>query len=116
MSLVLRHTWYPEDLPSAGLFDHVEVSSIVENMTSAHNDAHNVSQSFPSVEFTDVPDRPLIAPLAPMITIREEYENGSQGFVRQIDWLLSEGWIGIRRTRGDGQSYHHLGISLRPKP
>ncbi|KAI0752149.1 peptidase C65 Otubain-domain-containing protein [Fomes fomentarius] len=75
-----------EDLPSAGLFDHVE--------------------SFPSVEFTDVPDRPLIAPLAPMITLREEYENGSQGFVRQIDWLLSEGWIGIRRTRGDGDCFY----------
>ena len=39
-----------------------------------------------------------------MLTLREEYENGSQGFVKQIDWLISQGWSGIRRARGDGQS------------
>ena len=38
-----------------------------------------------------------------MLTLREEYENGSQGFVKQIDWLISQGWSGIRRARGDGQ-------------
>ncbi len=38
-----------------------------------------------------------------MLTLREEYVNGSQGFVKQIDYLISEGWIGVRRTRGDGQ-------------
>ena len=50
-----------------------------------------------------VHDRPLIGPLVPMLSLREEYENGSQYFVKQIDWLMDKGWIGIRRTRGDGQ-------------
>ena len=45
---------------------------------------------------------PLISSLAPMLTLRAEYENGSQFFVKQIDWLINQGWIGIRRTRGDG--------------
>ena len=45
---------------------------------------------------------PLISPLAPMLTLRAEYENGSQFFVKQIDWLMAQGWLGIRRTRGDG--------------
>ncbi|KAI0744790.1 cysteine proteinase [Earliella scabrosa] len=71
------------ELAPAGLFDHVE--------------------SFPS---DDVPDRPLISPLAPMVTLREEYVNGSQGFVKQIDWLINQGWIGIRRTRGDGDCFY----------
>ncbi|EJF59245.1 hypothetical protein DICSQDRAFT_172229, partial [Dichomitus squalens LYAD-421 SS1] len=48
-----------EELPPAGLFDHV--------------------QAFPG-DGLPVPDRPLIAPLVPMLTLREEYENGSQGF------------------------------------
>ena len=63
-----------------------------------------MAQSFPGDDFdVDASNRPLIAPLAPMLTLREEYENGSQYFVKQIDWLISQGWNGIRRTRGDGQ-------------
>ncbi|KAJ2973708.1 hypothetical protein NUW54_g12016 [Trametes sanguinea] len=46
-----------------------------------------------------------------MTTLRAEYENGSQSFVKQIDWLMSQGWIGIRRTRGDGQSVAPLAYS-----
>ena len=37
-----------------------------------------------------------------MLTLRAEYENGSQFFVKQIDWLMAQGWRGVRRTRGDG--------------
>ncbi|TFY55447.1 hypothetical protein EVG20_g9315 [Dentipellis fragilis] len=39
-------------------------------------------------------DRPLIAPVAPMEALREEYERGSQSFVRQIDFLLKKGYHG----------------------
>ncbi|PCH43001.1 cysteine proteinase [Wolfiporia cocos MD-104 SS10] len=53
-----------------------------------------------------VPDRPLIAPLAPMATLRTEYEGGSQLFVKQIDWLTKYGYAGIRRTRGDGDCFY----------
>ncbi|KAH9922178.1 cysteine proteinase [Fomitopsis serialis] len=53
-----------------------------------------------------VPDRPLIAPLAPMAVLRAEYEGGSQVFVKQIDWLTEHGFVGIRRTRGDGDCFY----------
>ncbi|OBZ74856.1 Ubiquitin thioesterase otubain-like protein [Grifola frondosa] len=48
-----------------------------------------------------VPERPLIAPLAPMQSLRAEYEGGSVVFVKQIDWLIKNGFIGIRRAKGD---------------
>ncbi|KAH9916247.1 cysteine proteinase, partial [Epithele typhae] len=63
-------------------------------------------QTFPGDIPDEGPNRPLIAPLAPMATLRAEYENGSQGFVKQIDWLMSQGWVGIRRTRGDGDCFY----------
>ncbi|KAH9948479.1 cysteine proteinase [Amylocystis lapponica] len=53
-----------------------------------------------------VPDRPLIAPLEPMATLRAEYEGGSLMFMKQIDWLVKSGFIGIRRTRGDGDCFY----------
>ncbi|KAI0920455.1 hypothetical protein AcW1_002189 [Taiwanofungus camphoratus] len=54
-----------------------------------------------------IPDRPLIAPLTPvMASLRPEYEGGSQTFVKQIDWLADHGYIGIRRTRGDGDCFY----------
>lgn len=37
-----------------------------------------------------------------MGVLRAEYENGNQVFVQQIDWLVNNGYKGIRRTRGDG--------------
>ncbi|KAI0830110.1 cysteine proteinase [Trametes gibbosa] len=51
-------------------------------------------------------DRPLISELLPMASLRAEYENGSQIFVKQIDWLMNQGWAGIRRTRGDGDCFY----------
>ncbi|KAI0351661.1 cysteine proteinase [Trametes cingulata] len=75
----------PHALPPAGLFDGV--------------------QTFPG-DGLPIEDRPLISPLAPMTTLRAEYENGSQMFVKQIDWLMEQGWIGIRRTRGDGDCFY----------
>jgi len=41
-----------------------------------------------------------------MHALRAEYEGGSQLFVKQIDWLMANGWIGIRRTRGDGDCFY----------
>ena len=44
--------------------------------------------------------RPLIDQIGPMTDLRKEYENGSASFVAQIDWLISQGFDGIRRARG----------------
>ena len=59
-------------------------------------------QTFPG-DLPGISDMPLISSLAPMLTLRAEYENGSQFFVKQIDWLIAQGWHGVRRTRGDGE-------------
>ena len=59
-----------------------------------------------------IPDRPLIAPLVPMRVLREEYEHGNQTFVQQIDWLVEQGYLGIRRARGDGRP----AITHLPRP
>lgn len=51
-------------------------------------------------------DRPLIAAVAPIAVLRAEYEQGSQAFVKQIDYLEAQGFKGIRRTRGDGDCFY----------
>ncbi|CCM04139.1 uncharacterized protein FIBRA_06301 [Fibroporia radiculosa] len=53
-----------------------------------------------------MPNRPLIAPLISMQSLRSEYEGGSQLFVKQIDWLIKNGYVGIRRARGDGDCFY----------
>ncbi|KDR74096.1 hypothetical protein GALMADRAFT_71513 [Galerina marginata CBS 339.88] len=59
-----------------------------------------------------VPTRPLIDALAPMSTLRAEYENGSPSFLKQIDWLTNNGFDRVRRTRGDGDCfYRSLGFA-----
>ncbi|KAF8961630.1 peptidase C65 Otubain-domain-containing protein [Flammula alnicola] len=59
-----------------------------------------------------VPSRPLIDAIAPMTTLRSEYENGSASFLKQIDWLISRGFEQVRRTRGDGDCfYRSLGFA-----
>ncbi|KAH9856300.1 cysteine proteinase [Lenzites betulinus] len=64
------------------------------------------SQAFPNDGLPTNEDRPFISELQPMSSLREEYENGSQVFVKQIDWLVRQGWAGIRRTRGDGDCFY----------
>jgi ubiquitin thioesterase protein OTUB1 len=49
---------------------------------------------------------PLIATIAPIRALREEYEAGSRAFVLQIDYLQAQGFHGIRRTRGDGDCFY----------
>ncbi|KAJ8455537.1 hypothetical protein ONZ45_g18921 [Pleurotus djamor] len=53
-----------------------------------------------------VPTRPLIGEISPMSVLREEYEKGSQSFVKQIDHLVSKGFDSVRRTRGDGDCFY----------
>ncbi|KAF8813741.1 cysteine proteinase [Phlegmacium glaucopus] len=50
--------------------------------------------------------------LSSMFTLRSEYENGSAMFVKQINWLIANGYDSIRRTRGDGDCfYRSLGFA-----
>ncbi|KAF9649555.1 cysteine proteinase [Thelephora ganbajun] len=53
-----------------------------------------------------VPDQPLIGPLTSMSTLRAEYKEGSRSFVDQIDYLISQGYVSIRRARGDGDCFY----------
>lgn len=48
--------------------------------------------------------KPLIGDLEAMESLRAEYVNGSQAFVRKIDGLSGE-YTGLRRTRGDGNCF-----------
>ncbi|KAI5118472.1 hypothetical protein M0805_003733 [Coniferiporia weirii] len=50
--------------------------------------------------------RPLITESIPLAALREEYENGSGSFIQQIDYLRSQGFTNIRRTRGDGDCFY----------
>ncbi|KAF9529048.1 peptidase C65 Otubain-domain-containing protein [Crepidotus variabilis] len=59
-----------------------------------------------------VPQRPLIEDLTPISDLRSEYEKGTGLFVNQIDWLSTNGFKSIRRTRGDGDCfYRSLGFA-----
>jgi len=52
-----------------------------------------------------VQDRPLIGPLTSMSALRAEY-GGSKSFLDQIDYLISQGYVSIRRARGDGDCFY----------
>jgi hypothetical protein len=53
-----------------------------------------------------VPDLPLIGPLSSLSALRTEYEGGSRSFVNQIDFLISQGYVSVRRARGDGDCFY----------
>ncbi|TFK17536.1 cysteine proteinase [Coprinopsis marcescibilis] len=53
-----------------------------------------------------IPDVPIVSVLSPISLLREEYEKGSQAFVKQIDWLKEQGYTRIRRARGDGDCFY----------
>lgn len=60
---------------------------------------------------------PLIAELAPLSTLRADYEGGSESFIKQIDSLKDQGFEGIRRSRGDGDCFYRCGfLSLSSLP
>ena len=45
----------------------------------------------------------LVGSLSPLADLREEYKtNVNQVFVGQMDWLIEQGYVGIRRTSADG--------------
>jgi ubiquitin thioesterase protein OTUB1 len=54
---------------------------------------------------------PLMAELVPLTVLRAEYE-GSDSFIKQIDFLSAQGYDGIRRSRGDGDCFYRCVCSL----
>ncbi|KAF8487187.1 cysteine proteinase [Russula ochroleuca] len=50
--------------------------------------------------------QPPISELAPLSTLRTEYEGSSGSFIKQIDFLIQQGYEGIRRSRGDGDCFY----------
>ncbi|KAH9990366.1 peptidase C65 Otubain-domain-containing protein [Russula vinacea] len=50
--------------------------------------------------------QPPIAELAALSTLRAEYEGSSGSFIKQIDFLIDQGYEGIRRSRGDGDCFY----------
>jgi Peptidase C65 Otubain len=61
-----------------------------------------------------IPDVPLVSDLLPMAALRAEYENGSAAYRSQIDWLVAQGYTGIRRARGTMTRDLRQGLSLTP--
>lgn len=52
------------------------------------------------------PEIPLMGMLTKLADLREEYIRGNQTFVKQINWLVQQGYLGVRRTRGDGDCFY----------
>ncbi|KIP09456.1 hypothetical protein PHLGIDRAFT_116398 [Phlebiopsis gigantea 11061_1 CR5-6] len=52
------------------------------------------------------PNIPLIGVLTKLEDLREEYIRGNQTFVKQINYLGQKNFLGIRRTRGDGDCFY----------
>lgn len=48
--------------------------------------------------------KPLIAPAAPLSSLTSEYT--STQFIAKLNWLVSHGWTGLRRSRGDGDCFY----------
>lgn len=49
------------------------------------------------------PNIALMSHLTNLADLREEYIRGNQTFVKQINWLVQQKYLGVRRTRGDGK-------------
>lgn len=47
-----------------------------------------------------------------MSKLRTEYEGGSRSFVDQIDYLISQGYVSVRRARGDGDCFYRCELQL----
>ena len=59
------------------------------------------------------PEIPLMGTLTKLSDLREEYIRGNQTFVKQINWLVQQGFLGVRRTRGDGDLRLTLFVTTR---
>jgi len=58
------------------------------------------------LDYTVPSAAPPIAELTPLSTLRTEYEGSSGSFIKQIDFLIGQGYEGIRRSRGDGDCFY----------
>lgn len=56
-----------------------------------------------------------MAELVPLTVLRAEYE-GSDSFIKQIDFLSAKGYEGVRRSRGDGDCFYRCVCSRTALP
>ncbi|KAI5477452.1 syntaxin [Pseudohyphozyma bogoriensis] len=53
------------------------------------------------------PNAPLIGPLEPLESVKDEYRNaGAEVFLRKLEGLEKMGFTKVRRTRGDGDCFY----------
>ncbi|KAG8839316.1 hypothetical protein FRC20_006064 [Serendipita sp. 405] len=56
-------------------------------------------------DIQDADSRPLVSSVQPMETLMNEYSD-NPNFVRKMEWLKKQGWLGVRRTKGDGDCFY----------
>ncbi|KAF5314454.1 hypothetical protein D9619_011932 [Psilocybe cf. subviscida] len=100
----------PVDLPPESDGQHDKPAFANKDLAGLSSaEVYNMNQDLLN---ESVPTRPLIDSLAPMSTLRSEYENGSAAFLKQIDWLIQHSFDHIQRTKGDGDCfYRSLGFA-----
>ncbi|KAK7029843.1 OTU domain-containing protein [Favolaschia claudopus] len=78
-----------EDTPLSSL-SQAEIAALTEKMLNDNPDTR----------------LKLIAEITPISELRAEYLDGSQSFVRQIDWLDAHGYTQFRRAARDGNCFY----------
>ncbi|KAG8997515.1 hypothetical protein FRB94_007640 [Tulasnella sp. JGI-2019a] len=68
--------------------------------------AHEISVLTQQLKEEQANTRPLISAALDISVLRAEYEHGNQAIREKIGWLQSQGWHGMRRTRGDGDCFY----------
>ncbi|KAG8857827.1 hypothetical protein FRB96_005546 [Tulasnella sp. 330] len=68
--------------------------------------AHEISVLTQQLKEEEANKRPLISAALDISILRAEYEHGNQAIREKIGWLQSQGWHGMRRTRGDGDCFY----------
>lgn len=56
-------------------------------------------------DLQDADARPLVSTVQPMETLMNEYSS-NPNFLRKMEWLKKQGWLGVRRTKGDGDCFY----------
>ncbi|KAI9454268.1 peptidase C65 Otubain-domain-containing protein [Russula earlei] len=94
---------FPDPLdPRRGDVDEINEYTDIRSLDPARLYELNQNHLDDSVSSTDS----LVTDLAPLTTLRSEYDGGADAFKRQIDYLIDQGYVGIRRSRGDGDCFY----------
>ncbi|KAF9074493.1 cysteine proteinase [Rhodocollybia butyracea] len=84
----------------------VEITEDTDISTLSAAQVYELNQARNLLDLTADVHRPLIDRIVPISQLRAEYERGSPSFVQQINYLESQGYSSLRRTRGDGDCFY----------